>query len=174
MNLSGHKAAKASANEPYGNIGSGSVEIDKLPHATLASFFGRGPATTPFSTPACSDAYSSGWGDLPAASTLRMIFPLGSGRRPSNIMCAARASARERTAPDACFQFITINKFGNSAQPLSGYFHQEESCGDAMVLCAVLIRLGHVGDQFTARAKNLKRTCLRFAPGRDRAPRRHP
>jgi hypothetical protein len=161
MNLSGHKAAKASANEPYGNIGSGSVEIDKLPHATLASFFGRGPATTPFSTPACS-------------VTLRMIFPLGSKSSAfqHHVRLSCIGGREDRT--DACFQFITINKFGNSAQPLSGYFHQEESCGDAMVLCAVLIRLGHVGDQFTARAKNLKRTCLRFAPRRDRALRRHP
>src|SRR4051794_11361245 len=35
----------------------------------------------------------------PAASTLRMIFPLGSGRRPSNILWAFRASANGRTAP---------------------------------------------------------------------------
>jgi hypothetical protein len=65
---------------------------------------------------------------------------------------------------DACFQFTTINKFGNSAQPLGGYFHQEEGCADAVVLCAVSIRLGYGGDQFAAPAKNLKRTCLRFTP----------
>jgi hypothetical protein len=45
----------------------------------------------------------------PAASTLRMIFPLGSGRRPSNIMWASRiGEGEDRT--DACFQFTTINK----------------------------------------------------------------
>jgi len=55
---------------------------------------------------------------------------------------------------DACFQFTRIIKFGNSAQPLGGYFHQEEGCVDAVVLCAVLIRLGHGGDQFAAPAKN--------------------
>jgi hypothetical protein len=45
-----------------------------------------------------------------------------------------------------CFQFTAINKFGNSAQPLGGYLHQEKGCGDAVVPCAVLIRLGYGGD----------------------------
>jgi hypothetical protein len=34
---------------------------------------------------------------------------------------------------------------------------------DAVLLCTLLIRLGHGGDQFAARAKHLKRTYLRFA-----------
>ena len=64
---------------------------------------------------------------------------------------------------DVCFQFTTVNKFSNFAQPLGGYVHQEEGCREVVVLCALLVRLGHGGDQFAARAKHLKRTYLRFA-----------
>ena len=38
---------------------------------------------------------------------------------------------------DPCFQLTTVNKFGDFAQVLGGYFHQEEGCGDAVVPCAV-------------------------------------
>jgi hypothetical protein len=40
---------------------------------------------------------------------------------------------------------------------------KKKSCGDPVVLCAVLIRLGYGGDQLAAWAKNLKRTPLRLA-----------
>jgi hypothetical protein len=63
----------------------------------------------------------------------------------------------------AGFQFAAVNEFGDCAQPLGSHFHQEERCDDPVVLCAVLIRLGHGGDQPAPRAKNLKRTHLRFA-----------
>jgi hypothetical protein len=63
----------------------------------------------------------------------------------------------------AGFQFAAVNEFGDCAQPLGSHFHQEEGCGDPVVLCAVLIRLGHGGDQLAPRAKNLKRTHLRLA-----------
>ena len=64
---------------------------------------------------------------------------------------------------DPCLQFTTINKLGNSAQPLGRHFHKKESCSNAVVPRAVLIRFGYGGDQFAPRAKNLKRAFLRVA-----------
>ena len=113
-----------------------------------------------------ANSYSSGWGDLARGIYIEndLSFRQRSSAFQHHVGISRIGERKDRT--DACFQFTTINKFGNSAQPLGGYFHQEEGCVDAVVLCAVLIRLGHGGDQFAARAKNLKRTCLRFAPTR--------
>ena len=119
---------------------------------------GRDHATTP-SDPAFHAAQA--WS--PAVSTLRMIFPFGGFSRPSNIMCASRASARGRTAPMQVFSSPRSMSSAIRAQPLGGHFHQKEGCGDPVVPCAVLIRLGHGRDQLAARAKNLKRTHLRLA-----------
>ena len=77
--------------------------------------------------------------------------------------CARLAHRREAGLHRRRFQFAAVNEIGNCAQTLGGYFHQEEGRGDAVVFCAVLIGLGHGGDQFAARAKNLKGTRLRFA-----------
>jgi hypothetical protein len=102
---------------------------------------------------------SSGRGDL--ARGFYVENDLSSRQRSSAFqhhVGLSRIGEREDRT-DACFQLTTINKLGNSAQPRGGYFHQEKGCIDAVVLCAVLIRLGHGGDQFASRAKNLKRTC---------------
>jgi hypothetical protein len=64
----------------------------------------------------------------------------------------------------AGLKFATINELGDCAQPFSGDFHQKERCRDTVVLCAMLIGLGHGGDQLATPAKNLKGTHLRFAP----------
>src|ERR1700754_2614590 len=106
---------------------------------------------------------SGGWGAL--ARGIYVENDLSFRQRPpafQHHVGLSRISEREDRA-DVRFQFTPINEFGNFAQALGSHIDQEEGCVDAVSLCAVLIGLGHRGDQFAAGAKNLKRTRLCFA-----------